>query len=95
MKHFKLPFNIVLERKYNDININRFPFDWEMYKDDRRPKTIMIDKAIHIELGKFETFNVSINEVMDLALRYALGKQEFRKISAELLELKDNQTLYK
>ncbi|MGC4130245.1 MAG: hypothetical protein QM564_11980 [Bergeyella sp.] len=91
MKHFKLPFNINLERKYNDINIEKFLLDWQIYEENRKNKTITMDNDLHIELGKFATYNISLNEVVDLGLRYALGKQEFRKIAAELIELKENQ----
>ncbi|WP_291065337.1 MULTISPECIES: hypothetical protein [unclassified Empedobacter] len=50
-----------------------------------------MDNDLHIEIGKFKTFDLSQAEVIDLALRYALGKQEFRKLSAQLIELKSEQ----
>lgn len=89
MKHFKLPFSINLKRKYNDINIESFIEDWNAYEDDRRQRDIAMDNDLHIEIGKFQTFNLTINEIIDLGMRYALGKHEFRKIAAEVIELKE------
>lgn len=36
MKRYKLPFNITLERKYNDINIEEFLIDWNDEKENRK-----------------------------------------------------------
>ena len=91
MKRYKLPFKISLERKYNDITIDRYLDEREEYKEERTNRTILMDNDLHIEIGKFKTFDLSQDEVIDLALRYALGKQEFRKLSAQLIELKSEQ----
>ncbi|CAM3249835.1 hypothetical protein HX001_06400 [Empedobacter brevis] len=91
MKRYKLPFKISLERKYNDITIDRYLEEREEYKEERKNRTILMDNDLHIEIGKFKTFDLSQAEVIDLALRYALGKQEFRKLSAQLIELKSEQ----
>ncbi|WP_353166594.1 hypothetical protein [Empedobacter brevis] len=91
MKRYKLPFKISLERKYNDITIDRYLDEREEYKEERKNRTILMDNDLHIEIGKFKTFDLSQDEVIDLALRYALGKQEFRKLSAQLIELKSEQ----
>ena len=91
MKRYKLPFKISLERKYNDITIDRYLEEREEYKEERKNRTILMDNDLHIEIGKFKTFDLSQDEVIDLALRYALGKQEFRKLSAQLIELKSEQ----
>ena len=91
MKRYKLPFKISLERKYNDITIDRYLEEREEYKEERKNRTILMDNDLHIEIGKFKTFDLSQDEVSDLALRYALGKQEFRKLSAQLIELKSEQ----
>ena len=91
MKRYKLPFKISLERKYNDITIDRYLDEREEYKEERKNRTILMDNDLHIEIGIFKTFDLSQDEVIDLALRYALGKQEFRKLSAQLIELKSEQ----
>lgn len=91
MKRYKLPFKISLERKYNDITIDRYLDEREEYKEERKNRTILMDNDLHIEIGKFKTFDLAQDEVIDLALRYALGKQEFRKLSAQLIELKSEQ----
>ena len=92
MKRYKLPFKISLERKYNDITIDRYLEERDEYKEERKDRIILMDNDLHIEIGKFKTFDLSQEEVIDLALRYALSKQEFRKLSAQLIELKLEQT---
>lgn len=91
MKHYKLPFNIILQRKYNEINIDKYLFEREEYKDERQCRKIMMDNDLHIELGKFGTYEADLNEIIDLGMRYALGKQEFRKLAAQLIEIKKNK----
>ena len=88
MKRHKLPFNISLDKKYNELNIEDFPFDWEEYKIKRKPRTITMENELHMELSKFKTYNIGLSEIIDLGMRYALGKQEFRKLAAELIEIK-------
>lgn len=88
MKHYKLPFNIKLERKYNDINIEKYLPERNLHKEDRKSRTILMDNDLHIEVGKFKTFDIDHSEIIDLALRYALGKHEFKKLAAQVLELK-------
>lgn len=88
MKHYKLPFNIKLERKYNDINIENYLPERDLHKEDRKIRTILMDNDLHIELGKFKTFDSDHSEIIDLALRFALGKHEFKKLAAQVLELK-------
>ncbi|HCD9233399.1 TPA: hypothetical protein NEG48_000357 [Elizabethkingia anophelis] len=94
MKRYKLPFNITLERKYNDINIEEFIVDWNDEKENRKNRPIMIHNDLHLEIGKFKTFNISQSEIIDLGMRYALGKQEFRRMAAEVIERKaeDNKS---
>lgn len=91
MRHYKLPFSINLERKYNDINISDFPTDWEESTKTKQNRTIEMENDLHIEIGKFTSFNISIDEMVDLGMRYALGKQEFRKIAAQLIEQKNEE----
>ena len=86
--HHKLPFNIKLERKYNEINIDEFLNDWIEFKPNRQKRVIQLDNELHIEIGKFKTFNISMNEFFDLALRYALSKQEFRKLTVDIINEK-------
>lgn len=88
MRHFKLPFKVQLERKYNEINIDNFLNDWEEEKVNRKSRPIMLDNGLHLELGKFKTYDISISEIVDLGMRYALSKQEFRKLAAEVIEIK-------
>ena len=89
MKRYKLPFNITLERKYNNINIEQFLPDWDILKNNRKNRLVMLDNDLHIELGKFKTYDLSLSEVIDFGMRYALGKQEFRKLTAELIDHKE------
>ena len=94
MRRYKLPFNITLERKYNDINIEEFIIDWNDEKENRKNRPVMIHNDLHLEIGKFKTFNISQSEIIDLGMRYALGKQEFRRMAAEVIERKaeDNKS---
>lgn len=92
MKHYKLPFDIRLQKKYDDINIDEFISDWKERTEYRKERTILLDNEIHMELGKFETYEVSKNEVIDLALRYALSKREFRRLTAQIIEQKINKS---
>lgn len=86
MKRFKLPFNISLEQKYNDLNIDKFLPNWIDNKENRKNRQLMIDNNLHLELSKFKTYDVSVSEIIDLGMRYALSKQEFRRLAAEVIE---------
>lgn len=88
MKHYKLPFKLSVERKYNELNIYSFPSDWAVYKKEHKIRGINMDNQLHIELSKFKTFDITVSEIVDLSLRYALGKHEFRKLAAELITIK-------
>lgn len=92
MKHYKLPFKINLERKYNDINIDQYLAEREENLEERKIWSIAIDNDLHMELGKFQTYDISLDEIIDLAVRYALIKHEFKKLSAQLIEEKANKT---
>ncbi|MGQ1928986.1 hypothetical protein [Ornithobacterium rhinotracheale] len=52
---------------------------------------ISIDNDLHIELGKFSTYDIKIDEMIDLGMRYALGKMEFRKMMAQLIDYKKEE----
>lgn len=91
MKRHKLPFNFSLEKKYNELNIEDFPNDWKECKNNRKGRTVTMDNDLHMEISKFKTYNVGFSEIIDLGMRYALGKQEFRKLAAEIIEIKINQ----
>ena len=73
----KLPFDIQLERKYNEINTDYFLSDWIEHQDERRDRTISMCNDLHIE-------------IIDLGLRYALSKREFRNMVAKLIICKGN-----
>lgn len=90
MKPSKLPFNIQLERKYNEINTEDFLRDWIENEENRRDRTISMSNDLHIELVKFGTFEVDINEIIDIGLRYALSKREFRGMIAQLIAYKSS-----
>lgn len=87
-KHYKLPFTLKVDRKYNDINIEDFLTDWIENKKDRQTRTVEMDNLLHIELKKFETFNISFDEIIDLAIRYALSKREFTRLASQIIENK-------
>lgn len=87
-KHYKLPFTLKVDRKYNDINIEDFLTDWIENKKDRQTRTVEMDNLLHIELKKFETFNISFDEIIDLAIRYALSKIEFTRLASQIIENK-------
>lgn len=91
MRHYKLPFNIHLENKFNDINIDQFIDEWNNEKNQRKAKQVTLMNDLAIELGKFKVFDISISEIIDLGMRYALGKQEFRKMAAMFIELKSKK----
>ena len=86
MKPFKLPFNIQLERKYNEINTEDFLRDWIENEENRRDRTISMSNDLHIELVKFGTFEVDLNEIIDIAL----SKREFRGMIAQLIAYKSS-----
>jgi len=88
MKRYKLPFSISLERKYSDINIECFEYDWLEEEKNRQPRKLMVDNGLHIEMGKFHTYGINMDELIDLGMRYSLGKQEFRKILAVLINIR-------
>ncbi|WP_203967795.1 hypothetical protein [Capnocytophaga stomatis] len=85
---YKLPFNIQLERKYNEINIENFLEDWSQTIQERQDRIINMGNDLHIELGKFATYGIEMNEIIDLGIRYALSKREFRNMTAELIQKK-------
>ncbi len=91
MKRYKLPFDLSLEKKYNDVNIDSFIPEWEENKSERKNRQLMIDNNLHIELSKFRTYDISLSQIVDLGMRYALGKQEFRRLAAEVIENKNNK----
>lgn len=91
MRRFKLPFSIRLERKYDEISFDTFFEDWNAEKGNRQNRVISIDNALHVELGKFKTYNLSLSELIDMGMRYALNKREFQKIMAQLIELKQTK----
>lgn len=84
----KLPIDVQLKRKYNDINVENFLQDWYETEENRRERVIAMDNDLHIELGKFATYDIHINEIVDVGLRYALSKREFRNMLAQIIEEK-------
>ena len=75
MKPFKLPFNIQLERKYNEINTEDFLRDWIENEENRRDRTISMSNDLHI---------------IDIGIRYSLCKREFRGLMAQLIAYKSS-----
>ena len=90
MKAAKLPLSIQLERKYNDINMYRFINDWMETKKNRKNRVISMSNDLYTELDKFKIFEIDLNEMIDIGLRYALNKKEFRNILTQLIKEKDN-----
>ena len=90
MKLNKLHFNIQLERKYNEINSEKFLYDWQQDEANRTNKVVSISNDLHLELKKINNFGISLNEIIDIGLRYALSKREFRRIIAQLITYKGN-----
>lgn len=86
----KLPFSVQLERKYNEINAEKFVFDWLEYQNERQNRIISMSNDLHIELNKFGTFNIDLDEIIDFGLRYALSKREFRNMMTDVINLKSN-----
>jgi len=54
MKRYKLPFSITLDRKYNEINIEKFLPERDEFKDNREIRMIEMENDVHIEFGKFK-----------------------------------------
>lgn len=90
MKAAKLPLSIQLERKYNDINMYRFIDDWTETKKNRKNRVISMSNDLYTELDKFKIFEIDLNEMIDIGLRYALNKKEFRNMLTQLIKEKDN-----
>lgn len=85
----KLPFSVTLEKKYNEVNVNKFLAEWQEGKDERKNRLIGLDNDLHIEMAKFKTYKVSMSEIINLGMRYALAKQEFKKMTAEIIHQKN------
>ncbi len=92
-RHYKLPFSLKIERKYNDINVEDFLSDWKENISNRQERKVNMDNNLHIELNKFQTFDIDFDEIVDFALRYAFSKREFSRLSAQLIELKRENKL--
>ena len=90
MKAAKLPLYIQLERKYNDITMYRFINDWVETQKNRRNRIISMSNDLYTELDKFKMFEIDLNEIIDIGLRYALNKKEFRNMLTQLIKEKDN-----
>ena len=90
MKAAKLPLSIQLERKYNDINMYRFINDWMETKKNRKNRVISMSNDLYTELDKFKIFEIDLNEMIDIGLRYALNKKEVRNMLTPLITEKDN-----
>jgi len=90
MKAAKLPLSIQLERKYNDITMYRFINDWVETQKNRRNRIISMSNDLYTELDKFKMFEIDLNEIIDIGLRYALNKKEFRNMLTQLIKEKDN-----
>lgn len=90
MKAAKLPLSIQLERKYNDITMYRFINDWMETKKNRKNRVISMSNDLYTELDKFKIFEIDLNEIIDIGLRYALNKKEFRNMLTQLIKEKDN-----
>lgn len=90
MKAAKLPLSIQLERKYNDITMYRFINDWVETQKNRRNRVISMSNDLYTELDKFKIFEIDLNEMIDIGLRYALNKKEFRNMLTQLIKEKDN-----
>ena len=90
MKAAKLPLSIQLERKYNDLNMYRFINDWMEPKKNRKNRVISMSNDLYTELDKFKIFEIDLNEMIDIGLRYALNKKEFRNMLTQLIKEKDN-----
>lgn len=90
MKAAKLPLSIQLERKYNDITMYRFINDWVETQKNRRNRIISMSNDLYTELDKFKMFEIDLNEIIDIGLRYALTKREFRNMITQLIKEKDN-----
>ena len=90
MKAAKLPLSIQLERKYNDITMYRFINDWVETQKNRRNRIISMSNDLYTELDKFKMFEIDLNEIIDIGLRYALNKQKFRNMITQLIKEKDN-----
>ena len=94
MKAAKLPLSIQLERKYNDINMYRFINDWTETKKNRKNRVISMSNDLYTELDKFKIFEIDLNEMIDIGLRYALNKKEFRNMLTQLIKEKDIQIVH-
>ncbi len=92
-RQYKLPFILRLERKYNDINIEDFLEDWKETESERQERKINMHNDLHIELNKFETYNLKLHQILDLAMRYAFSKREFKRLCAQLIELKQENKI--
>lgn len=87
----KLPFDIKVIKKYDDLNIDEFLQDYQNRTAERKSRSIQMQNDIHLQLGKFITYGVSKSQVIDLALRYALTKQDFKKLLAKVIEQRNDE----
>ena len=68
----------------------RFINDWMETKKNRKNRVISMSNDLYTELDKFKIFEIDLNEMIDIGLRYALNKKEFRNMLTQLIKEKDN-----
>ena len=68
----------------------RFINDWTETKKNRKNRVISMSNDLYTELDKFKIFEIDLNEMIDIGLRYALNKKEFRNMLTQLIKEKDN-----
>lgn len=85
MKH-SLPFKIKLNEKYNEINVESFIDNFHNDKKDR--VDILLKEDLLEAIDQCRKHSISTNEVVELAVRYAFNKREFKNMLAYIIQHK-------
>lgn len=85
MKH-SLPFKIKLNEKYNEVNVESFI---DNFHNDKKDKVDILLKEDLLEaIDECRRHSLSTNEVVELAIRYAFNKREFKNMLGYIIQHK-------
>lgn len=87
-----LPFTIKLKEKYNEVNVENFVE--EFIKGEKQCIEVKLKKDLTEIIEKGNEYRLSTDEMVELAVRYAFNKREFKNMLAYLIEYKNENTQF-
>lgn len=81
-----LPFKIKLNEKYNEVNVESFIENF--YSGAREKSVVLLKDDLWEVITQCKQHRLSTNEVVELAVRYAFSKREFKNMLAYLIQHK-------